>query len=391
MTNAHLVIDARAQGLPTAKVYYEAFPHEPSPLGELTVQPATTTAMTGDSSLFTALPLLARAGAGGAVILVCHAYSGGMLLPVAPGGAHALSASDTLGRIDQGISAEAETAAIRTLSRTPGADKKAVISRWKKLLENLPGITVPADLDEIQAEDLYGKWLKDLATRLEFTGVAGLRSLFDRVLALRRVKLGRLELRACNVGDNVESMAKIRKFFMADKVTAPTKHTFYVPVRIDALFVWSTQPRGTRGPSRLPGPERQDAQNEVQAEHVFREHKTARGFLPKVKLDRDPAAHANRQLFELHLGRPGGPQFILEIVMATVTQFDSSAWVVTQFGNQTLNMEIVRQFLSGWVMAGARISDPHFPVAGLWTDDAPGQPYVLPLEKEYVRLIAQSP
>ena len=72
-TSAVLVIDGRPDGLPHAPGYYETFPQEPSPLGELSFNTKSTTVMGSESSLFTALPLLAKAGSGGVAVLVCHA------------------------------------------------------------------------------------------------------------------------------------------------------------------------------------------------------------------------------------------------------------------------------------------------------------------------------
>jgi hypothetical protein len=39
---AHLVVDGRGEGLPSAPGYYRVFPKEPSPLGDLSFAPATT-------------------------------------------------------------------------------------------------------------------------------------------------------------------------------------------------------------------------------------------------------------------------------------------------------------------------------------------------------------
>jgi hypothetical protein len=81
-TRAHLVIDGSGDGLPSAPGYYRVFPKEPSPLGDLSFAPATTTVMAANTSLDAALTSMIRAGSGGAVVLVCHAIRDGLLLSI---------------------------------------------------------------------------------------------------------------------------------------------------------------------------------------------------------------------------------------------------------------------------------------------------------------------
>ncbi len=131
MTEAILVIDARDHGLPHAPKYYQTFPQEPSPLGLLTFTAQKTTAMSGDSSLFTALPELGKAGAGGAAVVVCHAYASGMLLPIAPGGAHQFADKQGLDVIDKAIKAEADHARILALPRTTDVQRTAALGQWR--------------------------------------------------------------------------------------------------------------------------------------------------------------------------------------------------------------------------------------------------------------------
>ena len=134
MTEAFLVIDGHPgtppqyddAGLPHAPAYYAAFPQEPSPFGVLTFAPAKTTVMRANYSLFVALPELAKAGSGGAAVLVCHAYQDGLLLPVAPQGASVFAVTKTMDTIDSLIDDEATHDRIRAMPQTTDAERKAV-------------------------------------------------------------------------------------------------------------------------------------------------------------------------------------------------------------------------------------------------------------------------
>jgi hypothetical protein len=67
-----------------------------------------------NSSVEAALDSMLKAGANGVVVLVCHAYSQGILLPLATGGG-ALAVASTMNIVDDVIKAEAEAASIRKM------------------------------------------------------------------------------------------------------------------------------------------------------------------------------------------------------------------------------------------------------------------------------------
>lgn len=69
-------------GLQEAADYYADFPWEPSPAGHMTLGKAITIK---DATLDAVLEEMAKAPAGGVVMIVCHAYSQGLLMGLAKG------------------------------------------------------------------------------------------------------------------------------------------------------------------------------------------------------------------------------------------------------------------------------------------------------------------
>jgi hypothetical protein len=396
LPEAILVIDARPDGLPQAPLYYATFPREPSPLGTLTFTPAKTTAMNANSSLFAALPELTKAGAAGAAVLVCHAYSGGLLLPVAPGGQHALADSGVMARIDQVIEAEAEHARILKLPRETDAQRKQFRDRWAALLNGLKGGSYDPHDTENDLETKYGGWVDSTATIMEFRSAVELRLLLQRVLTLRAVKLGRLELRACKVGGDPVTMDRIQKFFNCDKVTAPTVGTFYNRVPIAPLVIMSAPRGGNHGAAQRPGPLRHSdfLDSAWSSAHLIEEH--TRGFLPfagarVVKENaplRSPVMHVSGRMEPY-----SGFRFVLRVVQKDKEEYKFApvAWAAGSTRAAAPDPDIINQFCKLAFKSDTTFNGTDLPHAGLWTPSMPTQPFVPPLEKEYLPLIAQFP
>jgi hypothetical protein len=391
VTDAFLIIDGGPHGLPHASAYYAKFPHEPSPLGELELSAKNTTVMTNESSLFTLLGALGKAPIG-LVVLVCHAYLSGLYMPVAPGGQSAYADTSAFKIIDKGIKAEADVAVIRALPRTSDAERKTVLDRWAAFLNGLqPGMVVGA-FTEAQAEAQYLKFLQNMATTLEFKSVQALRQLFDRLLALRRLKLSRLELRACNIGSNPSTMEAVRKFLGVVTLTAPVVGTFFGFVPIDT-FIHPVRRRGARGGSAAPSSTGRPELEASASDEKLAEAKTTRGFVPRF---RSLAA----RIGGVSIGhRPGLTftvktyfAFVLRIVETEVDfHYRTSAWAKSARNPLTVDAAVVSEFVREFIMTSGTYATGTLPLAALMTPDVKGQPFVLPLEEQYTRLIAQSP
>jgi hypothetical protein len=403
VTEAFLVIHSGGDGLSHAPDYYAAFPQEPSPFGMLTFTAAKTIRMDADASLFRAVLELAKA-AGGAAVLVCHAFSDGLLLTVAPGGQQVFSTSGTMDTIDKLIGFEATHDQIRALPQTNDAERKAVMDRWASFYTTLPwpaGATPPnlpsGFADDKQAEQVYQLWFSKVAPTLEFKTSADLRELFKRVKALRAAHVDRIELRACNIGAAPTAMNRVRTFFGCDKLTAPTRGTFFGVVPIAPLVV-VRRPRGGRGPTASALPlGHEDSRDASVSSGLLAQADTTRGFLFFSSTITIPEPGQRRlPRFAIPFFDDGtlvelfhGFRFVLRITEIRAFHYSIQAWAGGSANAPALEPDIIRKFCAEVFKANTTFRATNLPLAGLWTPGA-AKPFVLPLESEYLPLIAQS-
>jgi hypothetical protein len=403
VTDAFLVIDSRRNGLPDAPAYYAAFPQEPSPFGMLAFAPARTALMDADASLFRAVLELAKAGRGAAA-LVCHAFSDGLLLPVAPRGTSVFATSQTMNTIDKLIDFDAEHDRIRALPQTSDTERKAVIDRWEALFKILQWpagatpVSPPANFTDDQAEKVYQQWLTRSMTALEFRSTTDLREFFKRVKALRTAHLDRVELRACNIGGAPAAMDRVRKFFGCERLTAPTRGTFFGVVPVGGLFV-ARRARGARGPTASAVPlGRDDSRDAAESLRLMTSADPTRGFLGFSSSLSVPGPIQSRlpsfvvPFFDDSTGLElfHGFHFVLRIKEIRAFHYEIHAWAGGSSGTPAPDPAFVRKFCAEVFKADTRFNATALPLAGLWT---PGlaKPFVFPLEPEYLPLIAQSP
>jgi hypothetical protein len=84
-SSVRVIVHSGEHGLEEAADYYAEFPWEPSPAGEMTLDKSHIVKV-NDATLDTVLEEMAKAGVGDVVMLVCHAYIEGLLMPLAKGG-----------------------------------------------------------------------------------------------------------------------------------------------------------------------------------------------------------------------------------------------------------------------------------------------------------------
>src|SRR5262245_10136393 len=89
------------------------------------LDPQTTASLT-NTTLEAVLDQMASAGAGGTVMIVCHAYQGGLLMPIIIGGATANVSA--LHQLDQLADAEARVAVIRAMPETTSQEQQAKVA-----------------------------------------------------------------------------------------------------------------------------------------------------------------------------------------------------------------------------------------------------------------------
>jgi hypothetical protein len=420
MASGYLIIDGRKEGLPDAAGYYKVFPREPSPLGDITLSDKKRTVMS-TSSLDTVLGEMPKAGAGGIVVLVCHAFGEGMLLPIAPGGKLKLKV-DTLASINKIIAVEMEVASIRRLPRKTPEEKKALLDRWEKLLNDItPGTLVgPYPIEELEeiirkAEAVYGTFLDEQASRFEFANRAALLQMLAKLRRVRDLGLSRLELRACNIGDNGDTMKAVREFFNVANLTAPTLGTFYLPPTSPATMAARARPggrmvtHGVHGAYMMPGitgiapgPESPYLLNVMYAREVMsRGGRTTRGFF-----DRNPMSFWSLD-WSIPLGihyhfiitidetEPYSYKYNVEASVFSTCDLRRRDWGVIQ-----QDWGWVRWFVDGKVMPNSVYKSGPFPLAGFWNPKmvinrglrgSVSVPFVFPNEWAYTEVISHVP
>jgi hypothetical protein len=417
MASGYLIIDGRKEGLPDAVGYYRTFPREPSPLGDITLSAKKTTVMS-TSSLDTVLGEMPKAGAGGIVVLVCHAWGEGMLLPIAPGGQKVFAKVDSLASINKIIAVEMEVASIRRLPRKTPEEKKALLDRWEKLLNDITprALVGPYPIEELEeiirkAEAVYGTFLDEQARSFEFANRAALLQMLAKLRRVRDLGLSRLELRACNIGDHGDTMKAVREFFNVANLTAPTLGTFYLPPIYPATMAGKARPGGiplahlVRGAYRMPGttgigapdPQSPESLNMLYAREVMsRGGPTTRSFLPAYWLVRSRA-----DLSVLNY------QFILTVDKTGLHEYkpEASVWSEADVTRRDWGLihpdwRVVRHFVNGKVMPNSGYDSGPFPLAGFWNPTmvidrglrgSERAPFVLPNEWAYTELISHVP
>src|SRR5262249_55813157 len=211
------------EALPPPPASYRTSPPEPSPAGDLDLQGVPTTVM-NTPSVETALDEMIHAGQGATVMLICHAWNDGLLLDWTPG-SDSPALRQSMETMEKLIGFESEAAQI------PAQPEPARGDAWAKLLNEITPGSVHGQITASEGEAAYLKWLDAQATALKMPGRpphARLRRLIGKIRAVRGLELERVELRACNIGDNRDSMKAVRRFFGCKKLLAPSAETFFV-------------------------------------------------------------------------------------------------------------------------------------------------------------------
>jgi hypothetical protein len=341
------VIDGK--GLPHAAAYYRAFPREPSPAGPLTVPPASIAAL-HDNLLSAVLDEMAKVAPGGTVLLVCHgALSGdGLILRTGSGrGGEGFLTAD-MERLLTAGEAEEEAGRIRKMPQHSPEEQSAKADAWSALLNKLqPGsVNGTVTVDEVSRH--YRRWLQVVAESVG-TNEAGLLALVKKMNAVRALRLGRVEIRACDAGRSPAMMRTLKRFFNCDRLLAPSDETFYLgPIPVDSADVTAMTPawaqRERKGLSRVFKGGTFTLTIEELASFKYKGSGVAQGpDLPNPM---------GRRLHKLE-----------------------PSW------------DAAKGFVDEFIMPGSTYKKGGFPVAGFWDPQNTMLPFVLPNEKYYLNRI----
>lgn len=388
-----IIVHTGGHGLGEAVDYYTKFPWEPSPAGDMSLDKKNIVQVK-DATLETVLQEMAKAGSGGTVLLVCHAYNDGLLMPVAKG-ALGSAGTEEIGHLLGVSAAQRKVKLIRAMPSGNAAEKKAKTDAW---LELHRGITSkPLFGDDVTLEALernYNQWLDDVAyDDLFLRGATRRDVLISLVQAMEKtqaLKLERVELRACDIGRSSSAMSKVKQLFGCSKLLAPTVSTFYlkgVPVTTLKIFSHRYIAEHPVGNFRPPGP-------------VGRTVKEPADFVIEV-VRKNPGT---RLFWDVEYGyippenpRPGPNKYdsgtstiklkrhVLAMLVEEVKKyyFRGSASTWDEAGPNQPQWENAQKFVKDFVMSKAAYKKGSLTLAGFWT---PGEsdPWLLPNEPEYV-------
>ena len=388
-------------GLPDAGGYYAFFPREPSPAGNLTLTPATTSRIQG-ISLLAILGEMLQAGSGGEVLLVCHGEPDGLIVHLAPGATTA--SADALNVLMGADDAEERAAAIRKL---PEKTKEEISSKRDKMVELVNSLQTGALMGQVtlqQASDKFDEFFASEGKRLKVNA----KVLLSLCVARRRVvalQLARLEVRACNAGDTRKTLLAFKKFFGCKKVLAPKFETFFVsPVTIQVIesgrFTAGIAVFGRIGVSlRNPALEDVFAVTPNAAIRTQRERMRVPGparTLPTLPRMSAGLASAEREIMQNGSLRSFGA--FVGVALWETPRFQYKALIVTKIpfwvkrtGAITAitapDWPTIQTFVKKFIMPTSSYTQGRFPIAGFANTNLDEKPYLFANEEEYVAAI----
>lgn len=233
-------------GLREAADYYGMFPREPAKVrqNDMTI---TNIVRVSDITFEKVLDQMIVAGANNepVVLVVAHGDQNGFLMPIAqPVANRHVSASKDALRIVMG----AATAMDRR--QRIGQQATGQIEAWRAFINSLRPGSVVGDITVDEANAWFNNWLDQQAGGLALNA-NGLVSLTQKMNQVRQIRFNRVEIRACNIGADMDAMYALKEFLGSDSVCAPNVGTFYVSV---IPFVTSNERRLTGWARRFAGP-----------------------------------------------------------------------------------------------------------------------------------------
>ncbi|HKA31486.1 MAG TPA: hypothetical protein VKH82_19035 [Candidatus Binatia bacterium] len=409
-----LIIDGSHEGLEHAPGYYRTFPHEPSPAGDLDLQGVPTTVMK-TPSVETALDEMINAGQGATVMLVCHAWNNGLLLDWTPG-SDSPAVRQSMETMEKLIGFETEAAQIPTQPEPARGDA------WAKLLNEISPGSVTPPITASEGEAAYLKWLDAQATAFKMPGRpphARLRRLIGKIRSVRALELERVELRACNIGDNNDSMKAVRRFFGCKKLLAPSAETFFVgPTSVFPMhYLADYFLRGGKEPSvvkergilrirdRIPLPHGQNPFVNYYDVLATLHRATTRMFYSKIPDTTNRWAVRHTKDADIAYLLPRTPELFAVRIIQTSPFTYQCPWmaVISDSLTALTNWAKVREFVANDIMSGSSYREGALPLAGFWLvgrDEPPVSewpaeskdlPFVLPNEPGYLQRIKSEP
>jgi hypothetical protein len=400
MARIAVIIHSGNEGLYSAPKYYQQFPWEPSPAGALDLSPSNAEFHAIDASLQQVLDLMVKAGPGGTVLIVCHAYGEGLLMPLTPGaGKRGLPAGKAaISHLLEASEAERGAKQIRAMPAGTNKEKEAKKSAWAKLVKDFNAGAIMGEVTLKELEGLYESWLESVARdeMLLSGGARVLRQLIASMEKVQGMKLARVELRACSLGGFRDSMLMVKKLFGCYRLLAPIVGTFYLegmPVTGLDIFDRRYVAEHRGGAFQVPGPVGSAAQDRGDfIFNVMKNNPSARIFWD-VQFEYSASSHggarwnAPKVVYTTDLTRGQVVVMIVEEVKEFFYRGSAGTWH-EKGPHHAPDSRDMLTFVRDFIWKNSKISSGSLMVSGFWT---PGEelPWVLPVEPQYVDHIVE--
>jgi len=390
-SSVRVIVHSGRHGLEPAADYYAEFLWEPSPAGEMNLNKSDIVKI-NDATLDAVLEEMVKAGAGGVVMLVCHAYGEGLLMPLAKGG-RLPAGREAITRLVAVSAAQRRAKVIRAMPSGTEKEKKAKIDAWVKLTDEFSADFDFGEVTLSEVEQKYERWLDDVAKNKLLLGGASPRAtltrLVEKIGTVQSLRLERVELRACELGGFPEAMKAVKELFGCGKLLAPTVGTFYLKgVPVDTFDDFSRRylhehPRVSIRPHGSdPFDFAVDMRKTSPGTRLFWDY--AFGYIPPA----NPHPAPNRY----DSGTTTVKMWhILVMIIEEVSPFwyRGSAGTWHQASRHKPQWKEAQEFVKAYMVPNAKYTSGSLQLAGFWTPGEP-EPWLLPNEPEYVDHIKEA-
>lgn len=367
-----IIAESEQSHLQNWKDYIAEYDQETSKTSSMDLSGLGTPLVPADVTMESVLDLMAQAA--GEVLLFAHGSSNGLIMRIAANSNS--SEAKYLKGISRAWKAIDEIIAIRKMPENP-----PTIQKYRDLVQNLAKYLKELDsgygarlgnTNDVNSRASADKWFDQWMVLMAKACLGGglgendLRRVCRAMQGVRNKKLNRVEIRACNIGSNVATLAAYREFFGATKIVAPKVTMFFgkAPANVN--------PGGDmEALIKIMGGYRNN--QFTAATSNKHNHNTVADGEPDVKTGKRNRVFPNST---------AAPDAIMQVTEVAPYTYKSRLWAPSN--------DAVTRFLGANYKSGKTFkTGAPIPVGGLWCPDhsTVKVPFVLPLESEYRDLL----
>ncbi len=230
-----------------------------------------------------------------------------------------------------------------------------------------------------EADAWFDQWMEMMAKATLGGGLHenDMRRVCRAMQKVRDLKYDRIEIRACNIGRDVENLNALKEFFGAKAVLGPKTTMFFGSLAVNAntqgLPALEKALGGFRGNQFIPPNHKGMSKNDLQ-------------MLDKIFKDPDshqPLPEASTGRHNRFFSLSGADDAVVQLVETSPYEYKGRLWTTSEAG--------VGQFARANYLASYQFNagKKKLPVGGMWAPDS-SPPFTCPLEAGYRGLIESS-